>query len=81
MPSINIDLQEVYDDLTHREKRELIDWLDDDGYIEPHALTDELSPVGLYDEEVKVALRLLLASFYRLSNSDREVILNMAKNV
>jgi hypothetical protein len=49
MPTIDIDLKDMYLDLTNGEKQKLADWLDQDGYFNP---TEELvypTPSGTED--------------------------------
>jgi hypothetical protein len=81
MTYINIDLGEMHDDLTNREKEKLADWLDDDGYFNP---TEELfypTPSGIEDEDVVNSLRSLLTNRHLLSTEDRQLIIKLAGKV
>jgi hypothetical protein len=81
MPTIDIDLDDMYSDLTNREKEKLADWLDDDGYFNP---TEELfypAPIGIEDEDLVTSLRSLLMGRHLLSNEDRTLIIKLAGNI
>ncbi len=77
MPTINIDLEleEVYDKLTYREKDELAEWLRDDISIKQFNYP---TPTGVEDEDVVNSLNLLLKGRHLLSNEDRTLILKLA---
>lgn len=78
MPQIyvNVDLDEVYSDLSSSEKRELVDWLTDDGYInEPEHHTDN----SLHNEDFDFACRQLSASYYRLTPEEESIIIAIVK--
>jgi hypothetical protein len=81
MPTIDIDLEEIYDDLSYREKEKLTEWLDEDGYFNP---TEELfypTPSGIEDEDIVNSLRSLLVSRHLLSGEEREFLIKLAGKV
>jgi hypothetical protein len=78
MPYINVhvDLDDIYDDLTSSDKRELVELLTDDGYIEPEPIETSES---LQNEEFNEACKKLASSYYRLSQEDEKIITDLIK--
>jgi hypothetical protein len=81
MPTIDIDLKDMYLDLTNREKEKLTDWVDEDRYFNP---TEELfypTPSGTEDEDVINSLRSLLTNRHLLSGEEREFLIRLTGKV
>lgn len=78
MPQIyvDIDIDEVYSDLSSSEKRELVDWLTEDGYIDD---TKEHLVNSLHNEDFDFACRQLSASYYRLTTEEEKIIMDIVK--
>ena len=76
--NINVDLWEIYGDLTKREKLELLDWLDEDGLTEIPMDTPP-SNSGLMNEEFSRVCGKLAKSYYRMSKEDEETIVRIMK--
>lgn len=77
MPYINIDLDEIYDDLTSSEKRKLAEWLTDDGYMDADVDILELDyppTAGIEDEDVVRSLLNIIRNRISLSNEERELV-------
>lgn len=74
--NIHVDLSDIYDDLTSSDKMELVEWLTCDGYIEPESLETSES---LQNEEFNEACKKLASSYYRLSQEDEKIIIDLIK--
>ena len=76
--NINVDLWEIYGDLTKREKLELLEWLDEDGFTEIPINTPP-EKGGLMNEEFSRVCGKLAKSYYRMSKEDEETIVRRMK--
>ena len=76
--NINVDLWEIYGDLTKREKLELLEWLDEDGFTEIPINTPP-EKGGLMNEEFSRVCGKLAKSYYRMSKEDEETIVRIMK--
>jgi 5'-3' exonuclease len=86
MISFNVDVDEIYDDLTNYEKNELIDLLIEDEQISKNAKLklangerENLPIVSLQDEEFSEALDVLYKNRFNLSVEEEEYIKSLAK--
>lgn len=77
--SIRVDLGEIYDDLTRSEKKDLADWLEDDGIIDCQYDSDDTIGGNLINEEFMESCVKLGGSYYQMSKEDEEVILGLVK--
>lgn len=80
--SIDIDLDEIYDEMDRHDKREMAGWLFDDGIIESHPRPEIRRLVGNSEshgeKELKDALNKLWNAYHRLSNEDELLIKQIA---
>jgi hypothetical protein len=78
MPWINvdIDLDEIYDDLSTSEKKMLVEWLDADDLI---ALPDETKFSGISNPDFNEVCAKLAQSYYKMSKADEETIIQIMK--
>lgn len=74
MTYINIDLKEIYNDLTSFERNELISWLEDDGWVDNPDRLEYPTPIGIEDEDTVRALLHILNNRDSLTNEERELI-------
>ena len=76
--SVDVDLEDVYNDLRDREKQNLVDWLKEDGYLTKRD-TEYEEPTSameqLFAEDVAKIRRLYLT----LSKEDMDIIHQIAK--
>ena len=76
---IDIDLDEIYSEMDRHDKREMAEWLFDDGILSSHP-KPEIRKLVRGDEEsqgekeLRDALTKLWNSYYRLSNEDELLI-------
>jgi hypothetical protein len=81
MPYINIDLEEIYNDLTSFERNELISWLEDDGWVDNPDRLEYPTPIGIEDEDVVNSLLNILNNRDSLTNEERELIKKIGERV
>jgi len=74
--SVQVDLEEVYDDLSKREKGMLVDWLEQDDIL-PAVKVSEYN--GLMNQEFNDVCSKLAQSYYRMSKEDEETIRRIIK--
>ena len=76
MPWINVDIEldEIYDELTIREKKILVEWLDDDNLI-----SRETEYSGITNSDFNEACDKLAQSYYRMTKDDEETINRIMK--
>jgi hypothetical protein len=72
--TVDVDLGDVYNDSSKGEKRDLVEWLIEDGYI-----NQQNTPKLLTNESFNVACDKLASAYYRMSKEDEEIILNLSK--
>lgn len=76
---INVDLDEIYNEMDRHDKREMAEWLFDDGILSSHP-NPEIRKLVRGDEEsqgekeLRGALTKLWNGYYRLSNEDELLI-------
>ena len=83
MPYINvdIDLEDVYNDLTTYEKNHLVDWLKEDGYIEDPETNEFPSPETYKDDEWVETIQKLAKNRHQLTFEEEELIKEISKRL
>jgi hypothetical protein len=77
--NVDVDLDEIYNEMDRNDKREMAEWLFDDGILSSHP-NPEIRKLVRGDEEsqgekeLRDALTKLWNSYYRLSNEDELLI-------
>ena len=84
--SINVDLDEIYDEMSRYDKEEMAEWLLDDGILENHKNLNIRKLVrgneeSFDEEQFRNNLTKLWNSFYQLSNEDIEIIKTIANKL
>ena len=84
--TINLSIDEVYDEMTSWDKNEMVDYLREDGYFDfEQTSINEGVPIQLkadttYDQEEFLRLISKLGSlYYRINDEDLEIIRNIVK--
>ncbi len=81
--SIDVDLDEVYDDLRKSDKQKLAEWLYDDGILEshPNVKIKQIYKKGdsFMEEQHKLNLSKLWDKYFHMSEEDLKVIEEMSK--
>jgi hypothetical protein len=77
---VDIDIDEIYDELTPSDRRELIEWLHKDGHLteyirEYNEQTDRSNQ--LTDESFVTDCVTLGEAFYRMSDADIQIVRDM----
>lgn len=75
--SVDVDLDDVYSELSNSDKRELVEWLTDDGYIDEPVISQNSR--SLRNEEFNEACLKLADSYYRLTQEEEEIIMKIVK--
>ena len=76
---VYVDLDDVYDEMDRRDKRDMAQWLHEDGILESHP-NPEIRKVVRGDEEsqgekeLRDSLTKLWTAYYRMSKEDEELI-------
>ena len=76
---IDVDLDDVYNEMDRRDKRDMAQWLHEDGILESHP-NPEIRKVVRGDEEsqgekeLRDSLTKLWNVYYRMSKEDEELI-------
>ena len=83
---IDVDLDEVYGEMSRTDKRDMAEWLHDDGILESHPNPEIRKVVrgddGSYAEkELRDNLTKLWNGHYQLSNEDEEIIKQIANKL
>ena len=88
MPYINIDLDldDIYDEMSRYDKNEMAEWLFEDGILENHKNSNirklvRGSEESFDEEQFRNNLTKLWNSFYQLSNEDIEIIEKLANKL
>ncbi len=74
--NISVDVSDVYDELSEREKYQVLDWLEADGIT--HYTSNEMS-VSPMREEWSSTCSKLSHLYYQMSNEEQEVIEKIVK--
>jgi hypothetical protein len=84
--TINLSIDEVYDEMTSWDKNEMVDYLREDGFLSPETTDiNEGVPIQVpmdatYNQEEFLRLTSKLGSlYYRINNDDLEIIRNIVK--
>ena len=77
MPYINIELSDIYDDLSKSEKKELIEWLEEDGFIEKPR--KGISLPNYTDHEFDKALVAMVGNRHMLTVEEELSVLKIAQ--
>lgn len=80
---LHVDLDEIYDDMDRSDKRNMAEWLHEDGILESHPNTEIRRLVRGKEEspgeaELRDNLLKLWNSHYQLSNEEEEIIKKIA---
>ena len=85
---VDIDVDEFYNQLSSRERDELIGYLEDAGHLEAKGLvdpnledTEELLKGNVLDIEWAQLIQKINAARYRLSVEQEEILINLAKSL
>lgn len=76
--TLNIDLGDIYDELSLFDKQLLSKWLEEDGHPNHE---DYPSFIGIDDEDIVNELNVILTNRSSLTNSERTFIKNLAKRL
>jgi hypothetical protein len=84
--SVDIDLEDVYDEMGRYDKEKMARWLMEDGILENHPNSDIRKVVrgeeeSFGEEQLRNDLTKLWNSFYQLSNEEIEIIKNIANKL
>ena len=83
---LHVDMDEIYDDMDRSDKRQMAEWLYDDGTLtkQPNPEIRRLvrgDEESLGEEELRDNLLKLSNGHYRLSNEDEEIIKKIANKL
>jgi len=86
MPYINVDLNDIYDEMSKYDKNEMAELLFEDGILENHKNPNirklvRGSEESFDEEQFRNNLTKLWDSFYQLSNEDIEIIEKLANKL
>lgn len=74
--NIDIDVEEIYEELSDSDKYRLLDWLTDDGITN---MSIESSQISYMREEWGIICSKLSQLYYRMNNEEQAVIENIVK--
>jgi len=77
--TIDVDLDDVYDQLTTSNKKSLMDWLIDDGIETPKARKEMYKHEGLVNDDWARDCNKLSSLYYQMDNEDIERIREIIK--
>jgi hypothetical protein len=84
---VDIDVDDFYDDLSSRDKQELINLLKDDGYLEKNQLVEALDDVDYefngspMDHEWYALINKINKSRYQLTKEQEQLLIDLAKSL
>jgi hypothetical protein len=84
---VDIDVDDFYDDLSSRDKQELINLLKDDGYLESNRLVEAIDDVDYefegspMDHEWHTMISKINKSRYQLTKEQEQLLINLAKSL
>jgi hypothetical protein len=83
---LHVDIDEIYDDMDRSDKRQMAEWLYDDGTLTKHPNPEIRRLVrgdeeSLGEQELRDNLLKLWNGHYRLSNEDEEIIKKIANKL
>jgi hypothetical protein len=84
--SVDIDLEDVYDEMGRYDKELIAEWLLDEGILENHSKTEIRKMIrgteeSFGEEQLRNDLTKLWNGYYQLSNEDIEIIKNIANKI
>jgi hypothetical protein len=84
--SVQVDLDDVYDEMGIYEKEKMAEWLMEDGILENHSNNDVRKVVrgtkeSFGEEQLRNNLTKLWNGYYQLSNEDIETIKLLANKI
>jgi hypothetical protein len=80
--SIDVDLDDIYDQLDRYDKKELAEWLQDDGLIgEAMQLHDPDQPRSLLDHEWSVMMTKISMARYQLTPDQEAQLIELAESL
>ena len=74
--SVHVDLEDVYDELSKKEKEMLISWLEEDDIL---PTVNVSGYKGIMNEEFNDICSRLAQSYYRMSKEDEEMVVTIMK--
>jgi hypothetical protein len=77
---IDLDIEDIYENLSDREVNKLIKLLSEEGEVIPTKVSDGVS-MSFLDEEWKKTIVKLMDNRHRLSNEDEETIKTIANKL
>jgi hypothetical protein len=77
--TIDLDLDDIYDQLTNSNKKSLMDWLIDDGIETPKARKELYKYNNLTNDEWSEDCNKLSSLYYQMSNEDIDKIREILK--
>jgi hypothetical protein len=80
MPSVEIDLDDFYWECSSKDKKTLMEWLEEDGYYPKPEPIDFPKSQNYLDDEWEEIIRKLAMNRHMLSNEQIEYIKEIAKN-
>jgi hypothetical protein len=84
---VDIDVDDFYDDLSSRDKQELINLLKDDGYLESNRLVEAIDDVDYefegspLDHEWYAMINKINKHRYQLTKEQEQLLINLAKSL
>jgi hypothetical protein len=81
---VDIDVDDFYDDLSSRDKQELINLLKDDGYLEKNQLVEAIDDEfngNLIDHEWYAMINKINKHRYQLTKEQEQLLINLAKSL
>jgi hypothetical protein len=77
---IDIDLEDVYNEMGHRDKKLMVEWLKEDAYIDDKPEGYDIPPTtSPLENEFHDMLINLSSKFYQMSNEEVEMITKLYK--
>lgn len=79
--SVDIDLEDIYDDLSSSEKNSLVDWLKEDGCIEEPETNDSPPSETYKDDEWVEIIQKLSKNRHQLTLEEEELIKSISNKL
>ena len=73
--TVDLDVEDVYDSLSERHKKTLLDWLREDGIVTRIGDTNS----NLINDEFTQVCGKLAESYYRMNNEDIDTVIKIMK--
>lgn len=78
MPYVDVDIDDIYRELSKREKHLLVDWLGEDGYLDLYE-DKYTKPTSALQELYEENLEKIRNAYFQISKEDFELINQIAK--